>query len=85
MIKTECDCLLGKLSGDETRKSNIKKMVDTIAYMQRIFSGQGILQGLPLTAKQLVDRRRGYLNRNRYCPICGEQIDWDNILEKIKC
>ena len=28
------------------------------------------------TAKEFLDRRKGYMTMFNYCPYCGEKIDW---------
>jgi len=35
----------------------------------------------PLTIKQILDNRRGYLQRFNYCPDCGKKIDWKFLME----
>lgn len=36
-----------------------------------------------LTVKQILDNRRGYLQRFKYCPDCGIKIDWKSLTEGI--
>ena len=40
----------------------------------------GLLKGEPLTAKQLIDGRKGYVHRFNFCPYCGNKIDWKTVL-----
>ena len=75
-----CDCLVGFLSGERVSKSNIDYEVKRICDTQPIFKEYGLLNGEPLSAKQIVDNRRGYLSRFAYCPYCGEKINWKQVL-----
>ena len=75
-----CDCFIGFLSGEEVRKSKLKRMVNDIVELQPQLKKYGILNGEPNTAKQIVDGRKGYLSRFSYCPYCGNKIDWKTVL-----
>lgn len=35
----------------------------------------------PHTMKQILDNRRGYLQRFNYCPDCSKKIDWKLLME----
>ena len=76
-----CDCFIGFLSGEEVRKSGLKRMVNDIVELQPQLKKYGILNGEPNTAKQIVDGRKGYLSRFSYCPYCGNKIDWKTVLD----
>jgi hypothetical protein len=75
-----CDCFIGFLSGEDVRKSELKRMVDDIVKLQPRLKKYGLLSGEPNTAKQIVDGRKGYLSRFSYCPYCGEKINWKQVL-----
>ena len=75
-----CDCFIGFLSGEEVRKSELKRMVNDIVELQPQLKKYGMLNGEPNTAKQIVDGRKGYLSRFSYCPYCGNKIDWKTVL-----
>lgn len=75
-----CDCFIGFLSGEEIRKSELKRMVDDIVKLQPRLKKYGLLNGEINTAKQIVDGRKGYLSRFSYCPYCGNKIDWKTVL-----
>lgn len=80
-VSNSCDCFIGFLSGEEVRKSKLKRMVNDIVKLQPELKKYGLLKGEPLTAKQLVDGRKGYLSRFSYCPYCGNKIDWKTVLD----
>jgi len=80
LISNCCNCFIGFLSGEEVRKSDIKRQVDDIVKLQSELKKYGMLNGEPQTAKQIVDGRKGYLSRFSYCPYCGEKIDWKTVL-----
>ena len=79
-VSNFCDCFIGFLSGEEVRKSELKRMVNDIVELQPQLKKYGILNGEPNTAKQIVDGRKGYLSRFSYCPYCGNNIDWKTVL-----
>ena len=76
----KCDCLVGFLSGERVRKSDIDYEVKRISDIQPKFKEYGLLNGDPLSTRQIVDNRRGYLSRFSYCPYCGEKINWKQVL-----
>jgi hypothetical protein len=80
---TNCDCFIGFLSGEEVNKSSFKEEVNKIVYFQPELKKYGLLKGEPQTAKQIVDNRKGYLSRFKYCPYCGKIIDWKSIIGEI--
>ena len=75
-----CDCFVGFLSGEKVNKSTIDYEVNRIVDIQPKFKQYGLLKGEPLSAKQIVDNRRGYLSRFVYCPYCGEKVNWKQVL-----
>ena len=79
-VISSCDCFVGFVSGEKVNKSNIEFEVKSISKMQPEYKKYGMLKGEPLTPKQIVDNRRGYLTRFIYCPYCGNKIDWNQIL-----
>jgi hypothetical protein len=80
--KKDCDCFIGKLSGEEVTKSTIDFEVESIVRMQTKFKEYGllILKGESQTKSQIVDGRKGYLSRFTYCPYCGDKLNWKQIL-----
>ena len=79
-VISSCDCLIGFLSGERVSKSDIDYEVKRISDIQPKFKEYGLLNGEPLSPKQIVDNRRGYLSRFAYCPYCGEKINWKQVL-----
>jgi len=79
-VISSCDCLVGFLSGERVSKSEIEFEVKSISNMHPKYKEYGMLKGEPLTPKQIVDNRRGYLSRFAYCPYCGEKLDWKQVL-----
>ena len=79
-VISSCDCLVGFLSGERVSKSTIDYEVKRISDIQPKFKEYGLLNGEPLSPKQIVDNRRGYLSRFAYCPYCGEKINWKQVL-----
>jgi len=79
-VSNSCNCFIGFLSGEEVKKSDIKRQVDDIVRLQPELKKYGMLNGEPQTAKQIVDGRKRYLSRFSYCPYCGEKIDWKTVL-----
>jgi|GEM_PF-2658545 len=77
---SSCDCFIGFLSGEKVIKSELNQMVNDIVKLQPQLKKYGILNGEPNSAKQIVDGRKGYLNRFSYCPYCGNKIDWKTVL-----
>jgi hypothetical protein len=75
-----CDCFVGFLSGEKVNKSTIDYEVERIENIQPTLKKYGLLNGEPLSPKQIVDNRRGYLSRFAYCPYCGEKINWKQVL-----
>lgn len=65
-VISSCDCLVGFLSGERVNKSTIDYEVKRISNMQPKFKEYGLLNGEPLSPKQIVDNRRGYLTRFAY-------------------
>lgn len=78
-VISSCDCLVGFLSGEKVNKSNIDYEVKRISDIQPKFKEYGLLNE-PLSPKQIVDNRRGYLSRFAYCPYCGGKINWKQVL-----
>ena len=79
----KCDCLIGFISGEKVSKSTIDYEVKSISNMMLKYKEYNMLKGEPLTPKQIVDNRRGYLSRFAYCPYCGGKIGWEQILIKL--
>ena len=79
-VISSCDCLIGFISGDKVSKSTIEYEVKSISNMMPKYKEYNMLKGEPLTPKQIVDNRRGYLSRFAYCPYCGEKINWKQLL-----
>lgn len=79
-----CDCFIGFLDGEQVRKSDIKRQVDDIVEIQPELKKYGMLKGEPQTAKQIIDGRKGYLNRFSYCPYCGKKINWKTVLSNCR-
>ena len=77
--KTECDCLLGFISGDKLYKSNLDYELDRVVNVQSNLYEMGLLKGKPLKGKEILDNRRGYISRFTYCPYCATKINWKNI------
>lgn len=75
-----CDCLVGFISGEKVSKSTIDYEVTSIFNMMPKYKEYGMLKGKPLTKKEIVDNRRGYLTRFVYCPYCGEKVNWKQVL-----
>ena len=80
VVSNSCDCFIGFLSGEDIRLSDIKRQVEDVVKLQPELKKYGLLKGEPLTAKQLVDGRKGYISRFNFCPYCGKYIDWKTIL-----
>jgi len=79
-VISSCDCLIGFISGDKVSKSTIEYEVKSISNMMPKYKEYNMLKGEPLTPKQIVDNRRGYLSRFAYCPYCGEKLNWKRLL-----
>ena len=79
-VISSCDCLVGFICGERVSKSEIDFEVKSISNMQPKYKEYGMLKGEPLTPKQIVDNRRGYLSRFAYCPYCGEKVNWKQVL-----
>ena len=79
-VISNCDCFIGFLSGEKVNKSTIDYEVKRISNIQPKFKEYGLLNGEPLSPKQIVDNRRGYLSRFVYCPYCSEKINWKQVL-----
>lgn len=77
--KTECNCLLGFISGDKIYKSNLDYELEKTSNIQSNLYELGLLKGKPLKAKEILDNRRGFISRFIFCPYCGEKINWKNI------
>ncbi len=80
IVSNSCDCFIGFLSGEDIRLSDIKRQVEDVVKLQPELKKYGLLKGEPLTAKQLVDGRKGYVHRFYFCPYCGKSIDWKTVL-----
>ncbi len=83
MSKVAHDCMIGFLSGEEVYKSTLSFEVQRIANLMPVYEQHGILNGKPLTPKEIVDNRRGYLSRFNFCPDCGEKLKWKEILKDL--
>ena len=83
MEKKSCDCFIGFLSGERVYKSDISYKIESIEKIQPTFKAYGIMKGEPLSKKQIVDNRRGYLSRFAFCPHCGKNLNWKSIIENI--
>ena len=79
-VISSCDCLIGFISGEKVSKSTIDYEVKSISNMMPKYKEYNMLKGEPLTPKQIVDNRRGYLSRFAYCPYCGEKLNWKQLL-----
>ena len=79
----ECDCFIGFISGESVTKSTIWKEAKSLSNLQPIFKECGLMKSQPLSPKQILDNRRGYLSRFGYCPYCGEKVDWKKILSPL--
>jgi hypothetical protein len=79
-VSNSCDCFIGFLSGEDIKLSDIKRQVEDVVKLQSELKKYGLLKGEPLTAKQLVDGRKGYISRFNFCPYCGKTIDWKTVL-----
>ena len=75
-----CDCLVGFLSGEKINKSTIDFEVQSIYKMMPKYKEYNMLKGEPLSLKEITDNRRGYLSRFKFCPYCGEKINWKQVL-----
>lgn len=79
-VISSCDCLIGFISAEKVSKSTIDYEVKSISNMMPKYKEYNMLKGEPLTPKQIVDNRRGYLSRFAYCPYCGEKLNWKQLL-----
>ena len=79
-VISSCDCLIGFISGEKVSKSTIDYEVKSISNMMPKYKEYNMLKGEPLTPKQIVDNRRGYLSRFAYCPYCGDKLNWNQLL-----
>lgn len=79
-VISSCDCLIGFISGEKVSKSTIDYEVKSISNMMPKYKEYNMMKGEPLTPKQIVDNRRGYLSRFAYCPYCGEKLNWNQLL-----
>ena len=79
-VISSCDCLVGVISGETVSKSTIDYEVTSIFNMMPQYQEYGMLKGKPLTKKEIVDNRRGYLSRFTYCPYCGKKVNWKQVL-----
>lgn len=77
--KSECDCLLGFISGDKIYKSNLDYELERTSNVQSNLYEMGLLKGKPLNAKEILDNRRGYIQRFNFCPYCADKINWKSI------
>ncbi len=85
-----CDCLIGrmsgigKMSGSDTYKSTLEYEVQNTLRVHNNFAEMKILSFETITARDVIDGRRGYLRRFKHCPFCGEKLNWKQILKDFK-
>jgi hypothetical protein len=76
-----CDCTIGYLVDKHVKISELYDEVNGIVeYQKRLKSSKSE----PSTAEEIIDNRRGYLQRFTYCPDCGYKINWKRIILDIK-
>ena len=80
IVISSCDCFIGFLSSEKVNKSTIDFEVNSIYNMMPKYKEYNMLKGEPLTPKEIVDNRRGYLSRFIFCPYCGQNINWKQVL-----
>ena len=73
----KCDCTLGLLSNRTITRSNIAEKLEREVFYQ------GVHRYQPLTKKQILDSRRGYISKFNYCPDCGVKLNWKQITGEI--
>jgi hypothetical protein len=79
-----CDCFIGFLSGEQINLSNLKERIIEILNVEPILYQYGVTNKKPLTTiKEIVDNRRGYLLRFKYCPYCGQKLEWKKIINNL--
>ena len=84
-MEKECDCLIGRLSSEDVNKSNIIDELNRARAKFSMLKKYGLCKDKKdLTNKEMADNRRGYLHRFKFCPYCGEKLDWKEILKNIK-
>jgi len=84
-VSDSCDCLIGTFSGDNIRKSEIKNSLEMAYKTQKLFKANGLLRNSePLLPLQMIDARKGYVFRFRFCPYCGTKVDWKTIVNNCR-
>ena len=79
-----CDHLIGFVSGEKVNISTLNYELNRITATQTSFKKYKLTDKEPLQPKDLVDNRRGYLYRFKFCPYCGIEINWKLIIKNIK-
>ena len=84
-VSDSCDCFIGFLSDESLSKSNVKELIEDLSRMQPIYKQHGLMQGREcLTPLQIIDNRKGYVSRFKYCPKCGTKVDWKTIVNNCR-
>jgi hypothetical protein len=78
-----CDHFIGFLSGEQVYLSTLSFEVKRVVQLHPVFKKYGLLNGEPQTKEQVVDGRKGYFSRFKFCPYCGEKLNFKEIFKTL--
>jgi hypothetical protein len=80
---SSCNCFIGFLSGENLYIDDFYVEVNKLSKDLILYKKHGLTKREPLSPKQLVDNRRGYLSRFNFCPYCGKEINWKELINTL--
>lgn len=79
-----CNCLLGLMKGDRVYRNNITYRTKVLLNVHATFSKWRSGTEFNLDIVRLLDEKNGYFVKFNFCPNCGNEILWNEIIEEIK-
>lgn len=84
-VSVGCDCYIGNMNNTYLFLSTIKEEIGQTAYMQKVYKDSGIFKDQrAFTPLQIIDNRKGYVLRFKFCPYCGTKVDWKRIVDNLR-
>ena len=79
-VSKRCDCFIGIFHNDneELHKNTVYERLSEHSRTTEMLFEHRLIKS-PITIKQYLDKRSGFMTFFNYCPYCGEKIKWKQI------
>jgi hypothetical protein len=82
----KCEHLIGRLNREDVfdtdNHDGLREMLKAKSGVLRSLKEWGINGGQILTPREIADARRGFLHRYTFCPYCGIELNWKQLIDE---